>query len=78
MFWKDVSQKLPLHPKLGCFPKNLPQLPDRAEIIFDRRTIVGENEEDVVKPIKEKVEELVREKAVLDGTANVVEGEICC
>ena len=85
---QDVSQKLPFHPKLGkasittinldASPKNLPQLPDRAEIIFDRRTIVGENEEDVVKPIKEKVEELVKEKAVLDGTANIVEEEICC
>lgn len=85
---QEIVQMLPSHPKLGkasittinldASPKNLPQLPDKAEIIFDRRTIIGENEATVIKPIKEKIEEFIKEKAVLDGKVNVVEEEICC
>jgi putative selenium metabolism hydrolase len=85
---EELNPNLPFHPKLGkatiatislsASPKVGPQIPDRSQILFDRRTILQETEHEILKPIKEKVGELVREKTVLDGTTRILEQDIKC
>lgn len=80
---EKLNPNLPFHQKLGkatiatiglgASPKVGPQIPDRSKILFDRRMILGETENEILRPIKEKVDELVGEGTVLDGTTRILE-----
>ena len=83
-----LSPRLPFHKKLGkatittislrASPQNVPQLPDKAEVLFDRRMILGETEDDVVEPVEQKVEGLRNEGRILDGTTSILEEDLRC
>jgi putative selenium metabolism hydrolase len=85
---EELNPNLPFHQKLGkatiatigfgASPKAGPQIPDRSKILFDRRMILGETENEILRPIKEKVDELVEEGTVLDGTTRILEEDIKC
>lgn len=85
---EEMNPNLPFHQKLGkatiatiglgASPKVGPQIPDRSKILFDRRMILGETENEILRPIKEKVDELVGEGTVLDGTTRILEEDIKC
>ncbi|MDH5391055.1 MAG: YgeY family selenium metabolism-linked hydrolase [Candidatus Bathyarchaeota archaeon] len=85
---EELNPNLPLHQKLGkatittisldASPKAGPQIPDLSRILFDRRMILGETENEILKPLKEKVDELVAEGTILDGTARILEEDIKC
>ena len=85
---EELNPNLPFNQKLGkatiatislgASPKVGPQIPDRSKILFDRRMILGETENEILKPIKEKVDELVEEGTVLDGTTRILEEDIKC
>ena len=85
---EELNPNLPLHQKLGkatittisldASPKAGPQIPDRSRILFDRRMILGETENEILKPIKEKIDELVGEGTILDGTTRILEEDIKC
>ncbi len=85
---EELNPNLPFHQKLGkatiatiglgASPKVGPQIPDRSKILFDRRMILGETEKEILDPIKEKVDELVGEGTVLDGTTRILEEDIKC
>ncbi len=85
---EELNPNLPFHQKLGkatiatiglgASPKVGPQIPDRSKILFDRRMILGETEKEILEPIKEKVDELVGEGTVLDGTTRILEEDIKC
>jgi len=85
---EELNPNLPLHQKLGkatiatisldASPKAGPQIPDRSRILFDRRMILGETENEILRPVKEKVDELVAEGTTLDGTARILEEDIKC
>ncbi|MCK5562530.1 M20/M25/M40 family metallo-hydrolase, partial [Candidatus Bathyarchaeota archaeon] len=80
---EKLNPNLPFHQKLGkatiatiglgASPKVGPQIPDRSKILFDRRMILGETENEILRPIKEKVDELVGEGTALDGTTRILE-----
>jgi len=80
---EKLNPNLPFHQKLGkatiatigldASPKVGPQIPDRSKILFDRRMILGETENEILRPIKEKVDEFVGEGTVLDGTTRILE-----
>lgn len=63
---------------LGASPRAGPQIPDKSKILFDRRMILGETETEILKPIKKKVDELVGEGTLLDGTTHILEEDIRC
>jgi putative selenium metabolism hydrolase len=63
---------------LGASPRAGPQIPDKSKILFDRRMILGETETEILKPIKKKVDELVGEGTLLDGTTRILEEDIRC
>jgi len=85
---EELNPNLPFHQKLGkatiatislsVSPKVGPQIPDRSRILFDRRTILRETENEILRPIRDKVGELVGEKTVLDGAARILEEDIKC
>jgi putative selenium metabolism hydrolase len=85
---EELNPNLPFHQKLGkatiatiglgASPRVGPQIPDRSKILFDRRMILGETENEILTPIKEKVDELVGEGTVLDGTTRILEEDIKC
>jgi putative selenium metabolism hydrolase len=85
---EELNPNLPFHQKLGkatiatiglgASPRVGPQIPDRSKILFDRRMILGETENEILRPIKEKVDELVGEGTVLDGTTRILEEDIKC
>jgi len=85
---EELNPNLPFHEKLGratittisldASPKAGPQIPDRSEILFDRRMTLGETENEVVEPLKKRVDELVSEGAVLDGKAYILEEDVKC
>jgi putative selenium metabolism hydrolase len=85
---EELNLNLPVHQKLGKAtiatislsgsPKVGPQIPDRSKILFDRRTILRETENEILRPIKDKVGELVGEKAILDGATRILEEDIKC
>lgn len=74
---------LPEHPLLKsatitpidieCTPKGLPQLPDRCELIFDRRLIIDETEKDVVSQVNNVLEEIKAKHKITGGTVSIVE-----
>jgi putative selenium metabolism hydrolase len=73
---------LPMHPSLGkatitpisieCTPKGLPQLPDTCEIVFDRRLLVNEKEEDVIQPLKSILVDM-EESHSITGAVTILE-----
>lgn len=83
-----IRENLPEHKILGkasitpikirCKPEGLPQLPDRSQIIFDRRTIIGENEEDVLNPLKEIVNKLVKMGEAVNGNVEIMKEKLKC
>ncbi len=85
---EELGPRLPFHDELGkatittisldASPKGIPQLPDKARILFDRRIVLGETESDVLKPMKEKIDALVAGGKVLDGTACILEEDLNC
>jgi len=85
---EEYSPNLPFHERLGkatvatvgldISPRAGPQIPDKARILFDRRVVLGETENGILRPIKEKVNELVRKGMVLDGTTSILEAEVQC
>lgn len=85
---EELNPNLPFHQKLGkatittigleATPKNVPQIPDKCELIFDRRMILQETEDDILEPIKNKASELVEQGEALDATAGILEEEIEC
>jgi putative selenium metabolism hydrolase len=85
---EELNPNLPFHQKLGkatiatiglgASPKVGPQIPDRSKILFDRRMILGETENEILRPIKEKVDELAEEGKILDGTTRILEEDIKC
>ena len=85
---EELNPNLPFHQKLGkatiatislgASPKVGPQIPDRSKILFDRRTILRETENEILKPIKDKVDELVGRGTVLDGATRILEEDIKC
>jgi putative selenium metabolism hydrolase len=85
---EELNPALPLHQKLGkatitpisldASPKAGPQVPDKARLLFDRRMIPGENENKILRPVKQKLNELVAEGTILDGTTQILEENIKC
>jgi len=85
---EELNFNLPLHRRLGkatiatisldASPKAAPQIPDMARILFDRRMILGETENDILKPIREKLSELIEEGTILDVTTRILEEDIKC
>jgi putative selenium metabolism hydrolase len=85
---EELNPNLPSHQKLGkatitsigleATPKNVPQIPDKSEVIFDRRMILHETESDILEPVKRKVAELVEHGEALDATVGILEEEIKC
>lgn len=86
---ESLSPHLPLHEKLGkatvttisleALPRGVPQIPDKAEVLFDRRIILGETEEEeVLKPIRTKINELLASNAILDGKVYILENYLSC
>jgi len=85
---EELNPNLPFHQKLGkatiatislgASPKVGPQIPDRSKILFDRRTILRETENEILKPIKDKVDELVGRGTVLNGATRILEEDIKC
>ncbi len=85
---RELGPRLPFHEKLGkatittiglyASPEGVPQLPDKAEVLFDRRIVLNETEKEIVKPIKHKVEEIKNEGRILDGTASILEENLRC
>ena len=85
---EELNPDLPLHQKLGkatiatisldASPKAGPQIPDLSRILFDRRMIPGETENEILRPVKQKVDELVAEGTILDGTARILEENLKC
>ncbi len=85
---EELNPSLPFHQKLGkatiatislgASPKVGPQIPDRSKILFDRRMILEETENEILRPIKEKVDKLVGEGTVLDGTTRIFEEDMKC
>jgi len=85
---EELNSNLPVHEKLGkasvttisldASPKARPQLPDKSEILFDRRMVLGETENDVVEPLKKKISELLNEGAITNGKVQLLEEEVKC
>lgn len=85
---EELNPDLPLHQKLGkatiatisldASPKAGPQIPDLSRILFDRRMIPGETENEILRPVKQKVNELVEEGTILNGTARILEENLKC
>ncbi len=85
---EELSSNLPIHQKLGkatiatiglqASPKAGPQIPDKARILFDRRMILGETENEILNPINDKVEEFTGERTILGGTTSILEEDIEC
>lgn len=83
-----LNPNLPTHPILGkatitpikirSQPEGLPQLPDEAEIILDRRMIISEDENSVLKPLTELINELINSREALNGSVEIVEEEVNC
>lgn len=85
---EELGPRLPFHEELenatittislDASPMGIPQLPDKARILFDRRIVLGETESDVLKPIKEKIDALVARGKILDGTACILDEDLKC
>jgi putative selenium metabolism hydrolase len=85
---EELNPTLPVHEKLGkatiattsldASPKSSPQIPDRSQILFDRRVILGETENELLKPVREKVTELVGDGLVLTGKTRILEENVRC
>jgi len=86
---KELSElSLPDHPMLGratitpisidCSPKMLPQLPDHCSVVFDRRMIVGESEESVLRSISDILECFKLNGVVEDFSIGVLVEELNC
>jgi len=85
---EELNPNLPFHQKLGeatittigldALPKAGPQIPDSTKILFDRRIILGETENEILNPIMEKVDELISKGEILQGKVSVLEEEIKC
>jgi putative selenium metabolism hydrolase len=85
---EKLNKNLPIHPVLGkatitpikirCQPEGLPQIPDEAEVILDRRMIIGEDEDSVLKPLMKLLNELISSKEALNGFVEIVEEEVKC
>jgi putative selenium metabolism hydrolase len=85
---EELNPDLSLHQKLGkatiatisldASPKAGPQIPDLSRILFDRRMILGETENEILRPVKQKVNELVEEGTILNGTARILEENLKC
>ncbi|MCX8168702.1 MAG: YgeY family selenium metabolism-linked hydrolase [Candidatus Methanomethylicia archaeon] len=83
-----LNEKLPIHHMLGkatitpikikCEPEGLPQLPDKSNIVFDRRMIIGEKEEDLIKPLHEILNKLIEQNIVIDGKVTILEETVKC
>jgi putative selenium metabolism hydrolase len=79
---------LPDHPQLGkatitpisieCTPRGLPQLPDYCELIFDRRLVLNEKENDVITPLQKIVEQMVEGQKIRDGKISIREETRTC
>jgi len=84
----ELNKHLPKHEILGkatitpvkveCEPKGLPQLPDKAEIIFDRRIILNEDKNKVIKQLYDVMLEMIERGEVLDGQVNVLSEKVKC
>lgn len=84
----QLSEILPSHNILGkstitpikikCEPEGLPQLPDNVEILFDRRIIINEGKEEVVKPLQGIVKKMIEEGEVVDGHVEILKEEVKC
>lgn len=85
---EELGPTLPFHEKLGkatittisldASPKGIPQLPDKARILLDRRMVLGETESDVLKPVRGKIDALVAGGKLLDGSAQILEDGLNC
>lgn len=85
---EELNPSLPFHERLGratitttsleASPEAGPQIPDKSEILFDRRMILGEDENGILEPLREKIDELAEEGAILEGTARVLEEDLRC
>jgi len=63
---------------IECTPKGLPQIPDNCTIIFDRRLVLGEEEDETLKPLNEILEEFKEENIILNGNAVILEETVKC
>lgn len=85
---ETLNFQLPAHEKLGkatitaisleASPQGTPQIPDKAEVLFDRRIVLGETEKEILKPIKTKLDELLARNAILDGKVYILEDYLKC
>lgn len=84
----NIKPKLPKHPKLGkatitptvieCNPKSTPQIPDECKLILDRRIVLGESKDDVLKPLLPLIEELKAKGKILDGYTRILTEKLNC
>ncbi len=58
---------------IECTPKGLPQLPDKCELIFDRRLILDETEKEVINQVNCILDKMKSENKITDGTVSIVE-----
>lgn len=84
----ELGPHLPFHEKLGkatitttglsASPEGVAQLPDKAEVLFDRRMVLDETEKEIVGQIEQKVDTLKNEGRILDGAASILEADLRC
>lgn len=81
-----LNKSLPTHDILGkstvvptiinCFPQSSPVIPDLCKLNIDRRFIVGESEEQLIKEIKEVADDVMKNKLANKVDTYIVEEEI--
>ncbi|MGC1123072.1 MAG: YgeY family selenium metabolism-linked hydrolase [Candidatus Methanofastidiosia archaeon] len=79
---------LPDHPQLGkatitpisieCTPRGLPQLPDYCELIFDRRLVLNEKENDVIVPLQKIIQQMIDNQEIRDGKISILKETRTC
>ena len=83
-----IKPKLPKHPKLGkatitptvieCNPKSTPQIPDECRLILDRRVVLGESIDNILKPLVPLIEKLKAEGKILNGYTRILTERLNC
>jgi putative selenium metabolism hydrolase len=58
---------------IECTPKGLPQLPDRCELIFDRRLLIDETEKEIINEVDAILKEMKLKNKITEGTVSIVE-----
>lgn len=81
-------QHMPLHDFLGrasialirvnCLPGQGNIVPDECQIVLDRRTIPGEQENDLIEEVNQIIKALKEKIPDLDASAHIIEEELYC